>query len=777
MQIRNQDFSLNALGLIGVVEQAVGKVAPLFPLSCAVAVNPFNGLSEEPIAVVAACLERSAGLHIFSSRSVQFGRVERGEITLEDIRISRLEIVPTFELGDQAILGAAHTADYIPRSIPTVADLVAEHSGTDWPNLLTERIGTWAQGYFDTGEALWVQEDEQSAWNSWRDWAMLDHTPEIFDLTDFRDTISDSQHDHWRAIRDACDALGIDNDAAPSVFHRLLCDLGGWAGLGRYRLWEAEKAQKQDTTLSELLAIRLTWEQALQALQARYAGEVGEQWGALILIHQEPLQVGTNHLVDAILQRAAERASARRLDTLLAHVGASAELVEPVSYKAQLIFCMDVRSERLRRALEIIEPGIQTYGMAGFLSIPLVKQSFDVEDGEPIHSRLQMAISRFSRAAVSSFAYVEAVGLFRLGPLADSSLFHDRRVIGYGRAPRLALDPSSDAAADIAEAAFRAIGLREDFAPSVVFVGHEARVTNNAQSGLLQCEACGGGEGAMNARALSCLLNEAPLRKSLAQRGIEIPPKTVFWAGLHDATGDTVTLFVTDPIGEGNAQPIRSLHDILDRACDIVRAERAIDLPATPQRGALYERGGDWSQTRAEWGRAGCHWFVAAPRSATRNQDFEGKVFLHDYDAAHDPEGKLLAEIVGGPLLVAAWINLQYYGATVSPQDFGSGNKLVQNVCGGIGVLDGISGRLRGGLSDQSLFLNGQFIHDPLRLIVRIAASDSAIDVAISTNPEVEVLVESGWLEVLAKRRCSYWQILVGLTADLSDSKVSLLQM
>jgi uncharacterized protein YbcC (UPF0753/DUF2309 family) len=27
---------------------------------------------------------------------------------------------------------------------------------------------------------------------------------------------------------------------------------------------------------------------------------------------------------------------------------------------------MDVRSERLRRALEIIEPEIQTYGMAGF---------------------------------------------------------------------------------------------------------------------------------------------------------------------------------------------------------------------------------------------------------------------------------------------------------------------------------------------------------------------------------------------------------------------------
>lgn len=765
MLIRNQDFSPDLLDLVDAAEHAGRKITPLFPLSRAVAVNPFSGLSGEPIAVAAARLERSAGGHIFPSRSVQLSRVEKGEITLEDIRISRFEIAPTLALSDQAILEAAHTTDYIPQAIPTVADLAAEHSGTDWPNLVTERIGAWAQCHFDTGEALWAAVSEQGAWNSWRDWAMSDLTSEIFGLTGFCETISQTQRDHWRAIGDACAALGIDDAAAPSVFHRLLCDLGGWAGLGRYRLWEAERAQTRDTTLSELLAIRLVWE---QALHARYVEEVGLQWDALVLKHKEPMQAETAHLIDAILQRAAERASAGRLDTLLAQAGDPAK---PVSYEAQLVFCMDVRSERLRRALETIKAEIQTYGMAGFFGLPLENQPTVAEDREthgPVilapslqikedgprteatrtHSRLRRAISRFSRAAVSSFAYVEAVGLLRLGPLVDSSLFHERRVIGYGPVPRLTLDPSSEAAADVAETALRSIGLRENFAPVVVFVGHEARVTNDAQSALLQCGACGGHDGVMNARALSCLLNETPIRKLLARRGIEIPPETVFQAGLHDTTGDTVTLFVTDPVGDRKPQPIRWLHDILDQACDIVRAERSTNLPATPRGGALYARGGDWSQTRAEWGLAGCHWFVAAPRNATRNRDFKGKVFLHDYDFAHDPEGKLLAEIVGGPLLVAASINLQYYGATVSPQDFGSGNKLVQNVCGGIGVLDGISGQLRGRPSDQSLFLNGQPIHDALRLIARIAAPQSAIDAAISTSPEVKNLVESGWLEV-----------------------------
>lgn len=765
MLIRNREFSPDLLSLIGVADQAVRQVAPLFPLSRAVAVNPFHGQSNEPIAVAAARLERSVGGRIFPSRSIQLDRFENGEVTLEDVQRSRLEIAPALELSEQEILEFARAKSCNPAAIPTVADLVAKQSGIDWPNLVTERIGAWAQGHFDTGEAAWAQIDEQGAWICWRDWAMRDLTPEIFGLTGFCDMIGHSRQDHWRSIGDACSALGIDLVAAPSVFHRLLCDLSGWAGLGRYRLWEAERAQTRDTTLSELLAIRLAWE---QALHARYAEEVGLEWDALILIHREPLKAGTDHLIDAILQRAAELASGRRLDTLLAQ---EVETAEVDSCNSQLVFCMDVRSERLRRALETVDPKIQTFGTAGFFGLPLVSQPPDAKDrearcpvildpslrikedgpnaeGNRIRGRLRRAISRFSRAAVSSFAYIEAVGLLRLGPLVDSTLFHDRRVIGYGPAPELTLDPSSQAAADVAETALHSIGLTEDFAPTVVVVGHEARVTNDAQSGLLQCGACGGHDGAMNARALSRLLNQTPLRKLLARRGIEIPPQTVFRAGLHDTTGDTVTLFVSDPVGDRYPQSTKQLQQTLDQACVIVRTERAAHLPATPRGAPLYARGGDWSQTRAEWGLAGCHWFVAAPRHATCNRNFEGKVFLHDYDVAHDPEGKLLADIVSGPLLVAAWINLQYYGATVSPQNFGSGNKLVQNVCGGIGVLDGISGRLRGGPSDQSLFINDQPTHDALRLIARIAAPDAAIDAAVGTSPEVQSLVDAGWLEV-----------------------------
>ena len=39
-------------------------------------------------------------------------------------------------------------------------------------------------------------------------------------------------------------------------------------------------------------------------------------------------------------------------------------------------------------------------------------------------------------------------------------------------------------------------------------------------------------------------------------------------------------------------------------------------------------------------------------------------------------------------MVVASWINLQYYGSTVNNRAFGAGNKVLHNVVGGLGVLD-----------------------------------------------------------------------------------------
>ncbi len=49
-------------------------------------------------------------------------------------------------------------------------------------------------------------------------------------------------------------------------------------------------------------------------------------------------------------------------------------------------------------------------------------------------------------------------------------------------------------------------------------------------------------------------------------------------------------------------------------------------------------------------------------------------------------------------MVVASWINLQYYGSTVDNNLFGSGNKVINNVVGTFGVWQGNSGDLQTGL-------------------------------------------------------------------------------
>ena len=105
-------------------------------------------------------------------------------------------------------------------------------------------------------------------------------------------------------------------------------------------------------------------------------------------------------------------------------------------------------------------------------------------------------------------------------------------------------------------------------------------------------------------------------------------------------------------------------------------------------------RSKDWSQTRPEWGLAGCSAFVVAPRSRTKDINLEGQSFLHSYNWEQDQNFGVLEAIMTAPMVVTSWINLQYYGSAVDNTHMGSGNKTLHNVTAGIGVLEGYSGNL-----------------------------------------------------------------------------------
>ena len=747
-------------GLLKAAEDAARAVPPAFPLTATVAVNPFLGQAGRDLAATAALMARVAGIRVTQPRAAYAAKLRDGEMTDDDLAAALAASASPLKPRDVPALKALLAQERgAAQALPTVAELAARADGTDWPGVIARSIGLWAAGHFDRGQALWQPAPGRSTYAAWRAWAVHDLTPEIAGLTGFCTHVAEAPDTAERAILRAAEGLGLPDAAAGTAFHRLLVDLGGWAQHARWLLWEAELKGETDTTLTDLLAIRLVWEEALLAHRPYLAGT----WQQVVEAHAAPVMASAGDVADAVLQEALERAHQRRLAGKLA--GEAAAHRRP---SLQAAFCIDVRSEVLRRALEAADPTVETIGFAGFFGLPVKHRPHGTEMTEAhlpvllnpaltstghespkaeaqarIAARTVRAWGRFRQAAVSSFAFVEAAG-----PAYAAKLVKDALALGGKAAtpeppPRIEGGLTAEARAATAAAVLKAMSLTTGHAPLVLLLGHGAHVTNNPHESAYHCGACGGHTGEVSARLLAQLLNDAETRSGLTQHGISLPEDTVFVAGLHDTTTDAITLYED---GVGVPQATRLL---LARAAQAARAERALRLPGSSA-ATIAQRALNWAEVRPEWGLAGCAAFIAAPRRVTAKADLAGRSFLHSYDWRADTGFTTLELVITAPVVVASWISLQYYGSSVAPEVFGGGNKLIHNVVGGIGVLQGNGGTLRAGLPWQAVHDGGRLMHEPLRLTVMIEAPQAAIGAVLAKHPQVAALFDNGWLHLFA---------------------------
>jgi uncharacterized protein YbcC (UPF0753/DUF2309 family) len=751
---------------------AARMIPPVWPLASSVAVNPFLGQTDQPLETVSARLARVAGTAVTMPRDWYRQRIDSGTVTDADLAEALAGAPAALRPADLAALkAAAAAARPAPRALPTIADLAAEVSGIDWPALIAERVGAWAAGYFDEGQALWTAPSDRGAYLAWRAVATHDLTPEIVGLSGFATHVATAPEQASAALASVVARLDLPAPALDTYFHQMLMTLGGWAQVARYRLWQAELACGTDATVTDLLAIRLIWE---AALYDRHAQLIADRWKAVVAAHAAPVLPTADDVVDAILQEATERAAQRDLAATLAAAAPHAADDRPT---LQAAFCIDVRSEVFRRALESVSPDIRTLGFAGFFGLAASHRRFASDVSErrsPVllnpglttcaggtddaaadrsarfRARAKRAWGRFKRAAVSSFAFVEATGPVYAGKLLCDALGLPAAAAPDDPLPRP--DPGLDLATRTrtAETVLRAMSLTTGFARLILLAGHGARVVNNPHAGGLQCGACGGYSGEVNARLLAALLNDQDVRQGLASSGIDIPADTLFLAGLHDTTTDAVTLYTQDHALAPHHPDLRQIKAWLASAGAIARTERALRLPRAEGADSLARRSRDWAELRPEWGLAGCRAFIAAPRRRTAGQSLAGSTFLHDYDWQTDRGFSVLALILTAPVIVASWISLQYYGSTVAPGVFGGGNKLLHNVTGGIGVVEGNGGLLRPGLPWQSVHDGAHLVHAPLRLSVCIEAPREAITDILTRHDGVRALFDHRWLHLFA---------------------------
>jgi uncharacterized protein YbcC (UPF0753/DUF2309 family) len=780
---------------IEAAERACARIAPTWPLDRFIAVNPFWPRTDKPLPRVAGELAALSGAYLLMPRQWYAEEWRAGRIRSEHLREALAE--SGSDLTEDDLLATFWIREPRLSRRPLVVDVMEtlqhrEHE-LSWREFVMERVSRFCASYFDDGQAQIDAVREGGFYGSWRTQAQADQMPYLFmELGGYRKTAARLPRTADDMIIRGCSELGVPAGEREAYLSALLLDVNGWASWCAYLRWTARLAGGTDHHLRELLAIRLGWEWLLLgSSEDKVLGEwrfAMASWSAI----DRAAQLARSD--DWILQRAAEIAWLSKVRPRLPDGFAA---TRPAAPTLQAAFCLDVRSEVFRRALEAQDDNIQTLGVAGFFGVPIEYAQLAADDARPQlpgllapkyvvtdtgvprklenkrRARLNAknAWKAFKSTSLSSFAFVDAMGLFfarnlyldafRNKPHAPDH--HDRAGLTDSedktRRPRVTARAdeaplSPDERSQLAEGLLRQMGLTSGFARVVLLVGHGSESNNNPHAAGLDCGACCGQPGAVNARAAADLLNDADIRARLAPRGIAIPATTLFIGALHNTTTDEVTLFDGDTGARNHQADLAAVRTALARASVATRRARAprlglADLADDKLHAAVIKRARNWAEVRPEWGLAGNAAFIIAPRERSRHIDLEGRVFLHDYRAEDDTDDAILEAIVTGPMVVAHWINFQYYASTVDNVRYGSGNKVLHNIVGGhLGVFEGNGGDLRIGLSLQSLHDGEHWVHSPLRLAVFIEAQRPAIDRVLEKHPKVAELVTNEWLHL-----------------------------
>ncbi|GEM49510.1 YbcC family protein [Deinococcus cellulosilyticus] len=768
------------------VKGVTQRIAPLWPLKHFVAVNPFVGLTDQPFSEACQTVKQVVHASMLMPREYYAQQVQQGRIQEQDLQKAALEhgldvVTLKHALAQPSSQNQAVVAH-------TVTEVVDEARNTFYSRMTTEEISKWCAAYFDQTQAVWTLPwRDLPLYSAWRMAARLDRQPEVLGFRDFRKWVGQLPTDPHEAIHFITEALQVRDAALEVYLHRALCSISGWASYVRYQTWDAELAGVEKDDLVQLLAIRLSFDFALFQMHKNLQLE----WNRAVFQMGHLRQYQTDMQGDLALQRAFEHGFQREL---ISQLSQKKEVAEQGRKAVQAVFCIDVRSEVFRRSLETLSPDLETAGFAGFFGLPIQYVSLAEEEGSAqcpvlLHPALSVqetlqgvsekqrkeAISArvlrkqaaqvwkaFKTSAVSSFAYVETAGLGFGAKLASDSFRITRPVkhpsvhgLHHHQVKQLGPDLSGwslEQRLKLAEGMLKGMSMKTGFARLILLAGHGSSTVNNPHASGLDCGACGGHTGEANARVAAKILNDAAVRVGLAAKGIDIPADSWFVAGLHNTTTDDMTLYDTEKLPASHQKDLQQLEGWLEQAAGLTRLSRAkwlggSDKTALQMAQEVEKRSKDWSQVRPEWGLAGNAAFIAAPRVRTSSLNLEGRVFLHNYNWQEDPAFSVLELIMTAPMVVASWINLQYYGSTVDNRAFGSGNKVLHNVVGGtLGVLQGSRGDLQTGLPLQSLHDGEQFVHEPLRLSVFIEAPQEEINKVISKHGHVRDLLDHHWL-------------------------------
>ncbi len=733
------------------IDDAAETVGSVWPIHSFVTANPLSGFEDQPFAEAVAQASELLGGRGYPAPETFEAALERGQID-RDILADELGEAG-YEADPETLLDRMDTADTETTADPDTAVERVDH-------VLTK----WLSSFLDEGRAHWGLPDRDLGfYGVFRKVSGYDgQIPDSGVLAD----LPARPVETIEAVLDP-----YPEDQWDAIFEEQLAALPGWTGFIKQRAADGGEWQSRyPITVTGYLAARLA---LLDAVDADLAPddtaadehEVDELSEAFLRAWEGSYR---QDLVDAVSAESESRAEA-----------------EPSGRPdAQLVFCIDTRSEVLRRHLE--DAGdYETHGYAGFFGVPIEYEGYDAEvsveacppildaqhtitdeptdpDTQADHDHLAgireaaaEIVETIEANAATAYGFVESAGSGYGLALASRTLVPGRVHDVFDSVDETIPDdhdfcsPSVDTLTleekvGYAETAFDLMGW-DHFARLVVFTGHASETANNPFDSSLDCGACAGNPGGPSARVLAKICNDDAVQAELRERGFEVPEDTVFLAGEHNTTTDEVEVYDGE-VPESHADELDQLRADLETAREGAATERVGRSDAVRE---TERKAADWAETRPEWGLAGNAGFVVGPGELTANIDFDGRSFLHSYDWTTDPDGTALEAIIAGPLVVTQWINCQYYFSTVDTAAYGSGSKITHNPVGNIGVYQGNGGDLMTGLPLQSLMAaDDEPYHQPLRLSTVIHAPVDTVTDILADHENVASLLDNGWLSL-----------------------------
>lgn len=746
--------------ILNSIDSAAKVIGKTWPLYSFVASNPLSGYESKSFQEAVILAAKNFHANAFPAAKLYRQAWQKGSI-------------------DSAILlkllkenGLSETPEYYLKQLEA-----QKHSEQLNENQQVDQImSKWLAAFMDEGLAEWEMPFKtEGFYAAWRLLVVYDTQLGSVSLKDIPKTSSE-----------ALEKLLINYSESEytAIFTYHLASLPGWTGYINHRTQSnSDWQQDYPISLMDYLAARLWTTQKLNlSLLPKNSKEVSD---TII----ENLQY--------IWLKAWEQSWQNQLIKILEKEAITTD--SPTQKElpdAQLVFCIDTRSELIRRHVES-KGKYETYGYAGFFGIamdyqnpkdgiirkscpPIVSSAYTVseiaqknkgaqfmsyEKKKEIINFRDYFLTRMKNMLPSAFGYVEGSGFFYGLSLLSRTLLPRKmyqineqdtsemekmcqpdinKALNEDIAP---LGISLDEKVGIVKSAFTLMGWKQ-FAPLVVFAGHGSHSANNPFGSSLDCGACAASPGRHNARMLAKLANIQEVRQALAEtHKVIIPEKTIFIGAEHNTTTDDIVLFDSE-VPDSHKQLVQNLKVNLAKAQKTATEDRLGNKGNSIS--VAQQKANSWNETRPEWGLAKNSGFIVASRELTKNTNLDSRCFLHSYDWEMDTEGKALEGIMQGPMVVTQWINNHYYFSTVDNNTYGGGTKITHNITGKFGVVQGNGGDLKMGLPLQSLFRSDDDMqHQPLRLSVMIQAPITRVTEILARNSNLQTLLDNEWIYLM----------------------------